>query len=59
MEERKRNYLTIEIKNCIVLEKIRKPRRTVRDLVSDVNLKYGIKASIGAIHRVLKAKERI
>ena len=59
MEERKRNHLTLEIKNYIVLEKIRKPRRTVRDLVHDVNLKYGIKPSIGAIHNVLKSKENI
>ena len=59
MEERKRNHLTLEIKKYIVLEKIRKPRRTVRDLVHDVNLKYGIKPSIGAIHNVLKSKENI
>ena len=39
MEERKRNHLTLEIKNNIVLEKIRKPRRTVRDLIFHVNLK--------------------
>ena len=52
MEERKRNHLTLEIKNYIVLEKIRKPRRTVRDLVHDLNLKYEIKPSIGAIHNV-------
>ena len=59
MEERKRNHLTLEIKNHIVLEKVRKPRRTVRDLIFDVNLKYGIKTSIRAIHRVLKFKEEI
>ena len=59
MEERKRNHLSLEIKNNIVLEKIRKPRITVRDLVHDVNLKYGIKPSIGLIHNVLKSKENI
>ena len=48
--------MTLEIKNIIVSEKIRKPRRTVRHLVFDVNLKYGIKTLIGAIYRVLKAK---
>ena len=59
MKERKRNHLTLEIKKYIVLKKIRKPRKTVRDLVSDVYLNCGIKASIGAIHRVLKLKEEI
>ena len=41
------------------MEKIRKPRRTVRDLIFDVDLKYGIKTSIGALHRVLKAKAEL
>ena len=60
MEERKRIHLKLEIKeNYIGLELIRKPRRTVRDLFFDVNLKYGIKPSIEAIHRVLKTKERV
>ena len=31
----------------------------MRDLIFDVNLKYGIKTSIRAIHRVLKFKEEI
>ena len=41
------------------MEKSRKPRKIVRDLVSDVYVKYGIKESIGAIHRVLKLNEEI
>ena len=52
---RRENEIKRLKKNYIVLEKVRKPRRTVRD----VNLKYSIKTSVGAIHRVLKSKEKV
>ena len=41
------------------MEKIPKPRRTVRELIFDINFEYGIKTSIGAIYRVLKAMEEL
>ena len=55
-QEKKRNHLTLELKNFIVKEKATKPQKTTSDLISDVSRKYEPKTATGTIHGVLEAK---
>lgn len=59
MEENKPNHLRLEAKHFIVQKKVRKPRKTISDLIFEVSTKYGVKTLTGTLHRVLKAKEKI
>ena len=42
MEEKKRNHLTLEVKDFIVQKKTRTQRKTEFDLIFDVSTKYSL-----------------
>ena len=41
MKEKKHNHLTLEVKQFMVQEKGSKPRKGIKDLIFDENIKYG------------------
>ena len=55
----KRTHLSLEIKHFIVLEKKRRPKISQRDLIWEVNRKFGVSTSRRAIRTALNSKNII
>ena len=55
-DNKQRNFLTIEIRKAILKEQ-EKQKRSVRQLATDMSLKYGMTISRSQIQRLLADKE--
>ena len=58
-EKRNRSSLTLEAKQFLIAEKEKQPTISIRQLTTDLFLKFNIKTSKSVVFRTLKAKEEL
>ena len=58
-EKRNRSPLTLEAKQFLIAQKEKQPTISIRQLTTDLFLKYNIKTSKSVVFRTLKAKDEL
>ena len=58
-EKRNRSSLTLEAKQFLIAQKEKHPTISIRQLTTDLLLKYNIKTSKSVVFRTLKAKDEL
>ena len=58
-EKRNRSPLTLEPKQFLIAQKEKQPTISIRQLTTDLFLKYNIKTSKSVVFRTLKAKDEL
>ena len=58
-EKRNRSPLTLEAKQFLIAQKEKQPTISIRQLTTDLFLKYYIKTSKSVVFRTLKAKDEL
>ena len=58
-EKRNRSSLTLEAKQFLIAQKEKQPTISIRQLTTDLFLKYNIKTSKSVVFRTLKAKDEL
>ena len=58
-EKRNRSPLTLEAKQFLIAQKGKQPTISIRQLTTDLFLKYNIKTSKSVVFRTLKAKDEL
>ena len=58
-EKRNRSPLTLEAKQFLIAQKEKQPTISIRQLTTDLFLKYNIKTSKCVVFRTLKAKDEL
>ena len=58
-EKRNRSSLTVKAKQFLIAQKEKQPTISIRQLTTDLFLKYNIKTSKSVVFRTLKAKDEL
>ena len=58
-EKRNRSPLTLEAKQFLIAQKEKQPTISIRQLTTDLFLKYNIKTSKSVVFRTLKARDEL